>query len=113
MPRLRRHPLLWLAFGASIKGSKWGRADDRIGIGMAFNALSKDHRDFIAAGGLGVLIGDGQLNYRREQVLETHYAYALNKETSLTFDYQLLVNPAFNADCDPVSIFGLRVHGEW
>ena len=48
-----------LSLGLSIKGTKWGRPDDVIGIGGAINALSRDHRDFIAAGGLGVLIGDG------------------------------------------------------
>ena len=68
-----------LAMGTSIKGSKWGRPDDVIGIGGAINALSRDHRDFIAAGGLGILIGDGQLNYRKERILETYYAYALNQ----------------------------------
>ena len=44
-----------LSLGASIKGTTWGRPDDVIGLGGAINALSNDHRDFIAAGGLGVL----------------------------------------------------------
>src|SRR5882672_8672500 len=61
-----------LSLGASIKGTKWGRPDDVIGIGGAINSLSGDHRDFIAAGGLGPLIGDGRLNYRRERILETY-----------------------------------------
>ena len=65
----------------SIKGNSWGRADDIVGIGGAINALSKDHRDFIAAGGLGVLIGDGRLNYSYEKVLETYYSLAVNKQT--------------------------------
>jgi high affinity Mn2+ porin len=52
-----------------------------IGIGGAINALSRDHRDFIAAGGLGVLIGDGQLNYRRSASSRTYYAYALTKQS--------------------------------
>ena len=63
-----------LSLGTSIKGTKWGRPDDTIGIAGAINALSGDHRDFIAAGGLAVLIGDGALNYRRERILETFYA---------------------------------------
>ena len=73
-----------------------------IGIGGAINALSNDHRDFIAAGGLGVLIGDGALNYRRERILETYYAFALNKQITLTADYQFITNPAYNADRGPV-----------
>jgi len=102
-----------LALGASIKGTRWGRPDDVIGIGGAINALSRDHRDFIAAGGLGVLIGDGQLNYRRERILESYYAYALNKQLTLTGDYQLITNPAYNADRGPVSVFSGRLHGEF
>ena len=70
-----------LSLGTSIKGAKWGRPDDTIGIAGAINALSRDHRDFIAAGGLGPLIGDGQLNYRKERILETYYAYAVTKRS--------------------------------
>ncbi|MEA2881560.1 MAG: high affinity Mn2+ porin [Bradyrhizobium sp.] len=102
-----------LAGGLSIKGARWGRPDDVIGIGGVVNALSKDHRDFIAAGGLGILIGDGALNYRRERIFETYYAYALNKQITLTADYQLIANPAYNADRGPVSIFSGRFHAEF
>jgi high affinity Mn2+ porin len=102
-----------LSLGLSIKGTKWGRPDDVIGIGGAINALSRDHRDFIAAGGLGVLIGDGALNYRRERILETYYAYALNKQLTLTADYQFITNPAYNADRGPVHVFSGRFHGEF
>jgi high affinity Mn2+ porin len=102
-----------LSLGASIKGTRWGRPDDVVGIGGAVNALSKDHRDFIAAGGLGVLIGDGRLNYRNERILEAYYAFALNRQLTFTADYQLIVNPAYNADRGPVSIFSGRLHGEF
>ncbi len=102
-----------LAMGASIKGAKWGRPGDVIGIGGAVNALSRDHRDFLAAGGLGVLVGDGALNYRRERIFETYYAYALTKAVTLTADYQFVTNPAYNADRGPVHIFSGRLHGEF
>jgi high affinity Mn2+ porin len=102
-----------LSLGASIKGTKWGRPDDVIGIGGAINALSRDHRDFIAAGGLGILIGDGALNYRPERILESYYAFALNKTFTLTADYQFITNPAYNADRGPVHVFLGRLHGEF
>lgn len=102
-----------LSGGLSIKGAKWGRPDDVIGIGGAINALSRDHRDFLGAGGLGVLVGDGALDYRRERILETYYAYALTKAITLTADYQFIVNPAYNADRGPVHIFSGRLHGEF
>lgn len=102
-----------LSLGTSIKGTRWGRPDDVVGVGGAVNALSKDHRDFIAAGGMGVLIGDGRLNYRNERILEAYYAFALNKQLTFTADYQLIVNPAYNADRGSVSIFSGRLHGEF
>jgi high affinity Mn2+ porin len=102
-----------LSGGVSIKGKSWGRANDTIGLGGAINGLSRDHRDFIAAGGLGPLIGDGALNYRTERILETYYSYALLDTTWLTFDYQFVANPAYNADRGPVNVFSARLHAEF
>lgn len=102
-----------LSGGLSIKGSYWGRSDDTVGIGGAVNGLSAVHRDFLAAAGTGLLIGDGRLNYRPERILEAYYAWKLNNWTTLTFDYQLVANPAYNADRGPVSIVSGRMHGEF
>ena len=102
-----------LSLGASVKGARWGRPNDVVGIGGAINALSRDHRDFLAAGGLGPLIGDGQLNYRRERIIETYYAYALTNRITLTADYQFVTNPAYNADRGPVHVLSGRFHGEF
>jgi high affinity Mn2+ porin len=102
-----------LSGGVSIKGSSWGRTNDTIGIGAAINGLSNAHRDFLAAGGIGLLIGDGQLNYSEEKILEAFYAYNLNRWSTLTFDYQFVANPAYNADRGPVSIFSARAHAEF
>jgi high affinity Mn2+ porin len=102
-----------LSGGVSIKGSYWGRSSDTIGIGGAINGLSGAHRDFLAAGGLGLLIGDGQLNYRPERIFETYYALPINKHFTFTADYQFITNPAYNADRGPVHIFSGRLHGEF
>lgn len=102
-----------LSLGASIKGTSWGRTNDVIGIGGALNALSRHHRDFVAAGGLGLLIGDGRLNYRQEKIFETYYALALDKRFTMTADYQYITNPAYNADRGPISIFSGRLRGEF
>lgn len=99
--------------GVSVKGSHWGRPSDTFGLGGAVNGLSGAHRDFLAAGGNGLLIGDGRLNYSTERILETYYALALDKAFTFTADYQLIVNPAYNADRGPVSIFSGRLHGEF
>ena len=102
-----------LSGGVSVMGSSWGRPKDKFGLGGAINGLSGPHRNFLAAGGLGLLIGDGALNYREEKILETFYAYNLNKWTMLTFDYQFIANPAHNADRGPVSIFSARARAEF
>ena len=102
-----------LSGGVSIKGSRWGRSDDTFGLGAAINGQSNPHRAFLAAGGLGLIIGDGKLNYRKEKILETYYAYKIDKWTTLTFDYQFFVDPAYNADRGPVSVFAARLHAEF
>jgi len=102
-----------LSGGLSIKGSFWGRPDDTVGIGGAVNGLSAAHRDFLAAGGFGLLIGDGRLNYSPERIFETYYAYLVTKGVTFTADYQFITNPAYNADRGPVSIFSGRLHAEF
>ncbi len=56
-------------------------------------ACRAGHRDFLAAGGIGLLIGDGRLNYSNERILEAYYAYSVIKGVTMTADYQLVVNP--------------------
>jgi high affinity Mn2+ porin len=102
-----------LSFGAVLKGTAWGRPDDRIGVAGVVEGLSPIARAYFAAGGLGILIGDGQINYRPEQILEAYYAYSLNKWATLTFDYQFIDNPGYNADRGPVSVFSGRLHAQF
>ena len=102
-----------LSVGTSIKGTAWRRPDDKIGLAGAINGLSTDHRNYLAAGGLGILIGDGQLNYRPEKIIETFYAMNVINGVTLTFDYQFMMNPAHNSDRGPISIFSARLHGEF
>ncbi|MBV9462045.1 MAG: carbohydrate porin, partial [Bradyrhizobium sp.] len=88
--------------------------DDTVGIGGAINGLSDTHRAFLAAGGIGLIIGDGQLpNYSPERIFETYYSYVPRKGITVTADYQLITNPAYNADRGPVSVFSGRLHGEF
>ena len=102
-----------LSFGTVLKGNAWGRPDDRIGVAGVVEGLSPMARAYFAAGGLGILIGDGQLNYRPEQILEAYYAYSLNQWATLTFDYQFIDNPGYNADRGPVSVFSGRLHAQF
>jgi high affinity Mn2+ porin len=102
-----------VSFGGQLKGAAWGRPDDKLGLAGLVEELSDDARAYFSAGGLGILIGDGQLNYRREKVLETYYAYAINSWSTFTFDYQFIANPGYNADRGPISFYSVRYHAEW
>jgi high affinity Mn2+ porin len=100
--------------GVSINGTSWGRPDDTIGLAGTVNGISNAHIAFLNAGGLGILIGDGQLtSHRPERILEAYYSYALTASTRLTFDYQYIANPAYNADRGPVNILAGRAHWQF
>lgn len=100
--------------GAFAKGSAWKRSDDTAGFAFASSGLNKDHLDYLAAGGMGGFLGDGQLTrYGRERVLEAYYNWQVRKGAWLTFDLQQIVNPGYNADRrGAVNVFGGRLHVE-
>jgi high affinity Mn2+ porin len=78
------------------------------------NKISGTRERYLNDGGLGVLIGDGQLPHPGpEQTLETYYEYAPSRWGQLTLDYQYVVNPAYNSDRGPVSIIALRAHAQF
>lgn len=98
------------AVGCSCKGKPWERPDDVLGIAGLLNGLSPDHREFLAMGGLGFIVGDGQLHYGPEEILETYYSAQLWSGFIATIDYQVVGNPAYNRDRGPVSIVTVRGH---
>jgi len=102
-----------VAAGLSISGKKWGRDDDTFGIAGVVNGITSVHQAFLNAGGLGILVGDGQLpNPGTERILETYYSFPVFA-SKVTLDYQLIVNPAYNRDRGPVSVLGFRVHTQY
>jgi len=102
-----------LSAGLALKGTAWGRTNDTIGLAGVIEGLSSEARAYFAAGGIGILIGDGALNYRPEKLLETYYSYNLNKWSWVTFDYQFVADPGYNADRGPVHIFSGRFHAQF
>jgi high affinity Mn2+ porin len=97
------------AAGLALKGKQWGRPDDTFGLAGIINGISAVHERFLNDGGLGILVGDGKLPHPGlEQILETYYAFPLFA-TTVTFDYQFIVNPAYNRDRGPVSVIGARL----
>lgn len=102
-----------LSTGLVLRGSAWGRAQDAVGLAFARDGLSKAHRDYLAAGGLGFFLGDGRLDYRQEAIVETYYNLEVSKYHQLTLDWQRIANPGYNADRGPVNLFALRLHTEF
>ncbi|HEX7253622.1 MAG TPA: carbohydrate porin [Thermoanaerobaculia bacterium] len=85
---------------------------DEAGLALVVNGLSSDHRDYLAAGGYGFMIGDGRLRYGVEQIAELYYKSLVIEHIWLTGDYQFVANPAYNRDRGPVHVFGIRFHAE-
>ena len=102
-----------ISLGAIVKGLRWSRPQDAVGIGYARNWLSAAHVSYLKMGGIDGFIGDGTIRYRPEQVLETYYSLNVNRHLWLTADAQRIVNPAYNADRGPVSLYGIRLHVEF
>ena len=99
------------AVGVSLQGKYWGRPDDTVGLATVIDGISHRHKDYLAAGGLGILIGDGALpRSGPEQVLETYYKYALASFAYLTADYQFINNPGYDRARGPISVLGARLH---
>lgn len=99
------------ALGLSLKGTSWGRNADAVGVAVVVNDISAAAERYFAAGGMGILIGDGRLTHAgTENIAEAYYAAALTNWLTASLDYQLVVNPAYNRDRGPVSVLGARLH---
>ena len=99
--------------GLSFNGGMWQRPNDTFGLAGAVNGISHLHQEFLAAGGTGILAGDGALDYGLEKSLETYYDCGVWKTIHAALDYQFIEDPAFNRDRGPVSVFGARIHWEF
>ncbi len=99
--------------GVLRKGPFAGRPNDEAGLALIANGLSSGHREYLALGGYGFMIGDGRLNYGHEAIAEVFYQAALVEHLWFAGDYQLIVNPAYNRDRGPVNVLGARLHVEF
>ncbi|MDR3388836.1 MAG: carbohydrate porin [Rudaea sp.] len=102
-----------LSGGAQLSGTHWNRAQDHLGFAIAIDALSHDHRDYLAAGGSGFLLGDGRLDYASEKIAEAYYQWRLIAHVDLDPDVQFVRDPGYNQDRGPARFIGVRVHVEF
>ena len=99
--------------GLGGNGKRWRRSLDRAGIAFASNGISRDHQQYLALGGSGFLLGDGGLNYSREQIVEAYYTAHLWRGVFASAGLQHVNNPGYNRDRGPVLVPSLRLHLEF
>jgi carbohydrate-selective porin OprB len=99
--------------GAGAQGTRWGRKLDRAGLAFVSNGISRDHQQYLALGGVGFILGDGNLNYGRENIVETYYTLHVWRGVFTSLDAQYVANPGYNRDRGPVFVPALRVHLEF
>ena len=98
------------AIGADLSGDRWHRKDDRIGTAFETGGLSSQHRQYLALGGLGFILGDGRLRYGREVVSETYYTAHVVSGLYMAVQLSYVNNPGYNRDRGPVIVPGVRAH---
>lgn len=101
------------SLGIVVKGEAWHRPDDTVGLAGVISGISSSNQLYLGARGLGILDGDGALNYAKEKVLEVYYDGKIAKHLRGALDYQFVADPAFNSARGPVSVFGIRLHFEY
>ena len=99
--------------GGDLSGGLWGRSRDRLGLAVVSNGLSLPHREYLALGGQGFLLGDGALRYGREDIVEAYYTAHLWRGVSASGGLQYIDHPGYNRDRGPVLVEMLRLHTEF
>ena len=102
-----------IAAALQVGGARWGREDDRLGLGLARNSISSAHAAYLRAGGLGYFVGDGGLDAGPERIVEAYYSAAVLPGVALSFDAQHIDNPAYNRARGPANALALRLHAQW
>ena len=99
--------------GVGVNGALWHRKQDRAGVAFVSNGIKKDHQIYLADGGNGFLLGDGKLNYGRENILESYYTAHVWRGIYIAPGVQHINNPGYNRARGPVVVPSLRAHVEF
>lgn len=102
-----------VALGVGGSGMRWRRPRDRFGAAWVSNGISRVHQDYLRLGGHGFLLGDGRLNYAREDLVEVFYTVHAWRGLFPAVDLQRIDHPGYNRDRGPVTVASLRLHVEF
>ena len=96
--------------GGDLAGKRWHRADDKVGLAFVTNAIKRDHQEYLKLGGLGFLLGDGNLRYAREDIVEGYYTLHTRRGVFYALDAEYVTHPGYNQDRGPVLVESVRMH---
>jgi hypothetical protein len=96
--------------GVDYAGTAWHRPVDKVAIAFVSNAIKSDHQEYLKLGGLGFLLGDGKLNYGRENIVESYYNWHAWRGLFYAVDVQHINNPGYNRDRGPAWVGSVRAH---
>jgi hypothetical protein len=99
-----------ILFGGDLSGHSWHRSNDKVGVAFVSNAIKRDHQNYLHYGGLGFLLGDGNLNYGRENILEWYYNAHFWHGLYGMIGGSQIENPGYNRDRGPVYVSTVRAH---
>jgi hypothetical protein len=97
-------------FGGDYNGRDWRRANDKVGAAFVSNAIKRDHQNYLHYGGLGFLLGDGNLTYGREDIVEWYYNAHFWRGLYGMIGGSEIVHPGYNTDRGPVYVSTVRCH---
>jgi hypothetical protein len=96
--------------GADYDGTSWGRGNDKVGMAFTSNAIKRDHQNYLRLGGLGFILGDGNLRYGRENIVESYYNLHAWRGLFFALGLSHINTPGYNRDRGPVWVPSVRTH---
>jgi hypothetical protein len=96
--------------GGDFNGHDWHRVNDKVGLAFVSNAIKRDHQNYLHYGGLGFLLGDGNLTYGREDIVEWYYNAHVWRGLYGMFGGSQIAHPGYNTARGPVYVTTVRAH---
>ena len=100
------------SIGTLLYGRKWHRPQDKVGEAFLVNGISGAHARYLQLGGLGFILGDGNLSYGLEKIFEMFYTVHIWNGISAAVDWQHVIDPGYNLNRGPASVLSFRIHLE-
>jgi len=96
--------------GGDYAGAVWHRKLDKVGVAFVTDAIKKDHQNYLKDGGLGFILGDGNLDYAREDIVESYYNVHAWRGVFYAITNFFIEHPGYNQARGPVDVQSVRLH---